>query len=58
MQAFEGIEVAIDYYKHGIRVNPFSLPCIYNLACVYSSLNKHRNAIKWFNLGMKVDNKC
>lgn len=39
-------------------MNPFSLPCIYNLACVYSSLKKHRNAVKWFNLGIKVDSKC
>lgn len=53
----DGVEVAIDYYKHGIRVNPWSFPCVYNLACVYFELKRYRNARKWFNLGIKIDPK-
>jgi tetratricopeptide (TPR) repeat protein len=29
-------------------------PCIFNLACVYSSLDKHANAKKWFTLASKI----
>ncbi|CDW89030.1 tpr domain containing protein [Stylonychia lemnae] len=54
MQRSEGTEVALDYYKHGIRVNPWNFPCVYNLACVYSHLNQNNNARKWFNLAIKI----
>lgn len=54
MQTTDGVEVAVDYYKHGIRVNPASYSCVYNLACVYLTLNKALNAAKWFGLAIKV----
>eukprot|EP00347_Sterkiella_histriomuscorum_P001557 403371576 len=54
MQQTEGIEVALDYYKHGIRVNRQDHSCVYNLACVYSNLNKNQNSRKWFNLCIKI----
>lgn len=55
MQKLDGVEVALDYYLQGIRCNTHHFPCVFNLACVYSSLDKHANARKWFNCAMKID---
>lgn len=55
MQKDEGVEVALDYYLQGVRCNPHHFPCVFNLACVYSSLDKHANARKWFNLALKIN---
>lgn len=55
MQKKDGIEAALDYYLHGLRVNSSNFPCVYNLACVYATLNKHANALKWFNIAIKID---
>lgn len=54
MQKEDGVEVALDYYLQGIRCNPNHYPCVFNLACVYSQLDKHANARKWFNLAIKI----
>jgi tetratricopeptide (TPR) repeat protein len=54
MQKKDGVEVALDYYLQGIRCNPRSFPCVFNLACVYSQLDRHTNAKKWFNLAIKI----
>lgn len=48
-------ESAIDYYKHGLRINPWSFKCIYNLATIFSNIKKHRNARKWYDIAIKVD---
>jgi tetratricopeptide (TPR) repeat protein len=55
MQKKEGVEVALDYYLRGIRCNTSHFPCVFNLACVYSQLEKHCNAKKWFNVAIKIN---
>jgi tetratricopeptide (TPR) repeat protein len=55
MQKQDGVEVALDYYLQGIRCNNHHFPCVFNLACVYSTLDKHANARKWFNLAIKIN---
>lgn len=54
MQKKDGVEVALDYYLQGVRCNPRGFPCVFNLACVYSQLDRHSNAKKWFNLAIKI----
>lgn len=54
MQKIDGVEVALDYYIKGIRCNPSHFACVFNLACVYSILDRHCNALKWFNLAIKI----
>ena len=55
MQKEGGVEVAQDYYLQGIRCNPNHFPCVYNLACVYSHLEKQSNARRWFNHAIKCN---
>jgi tetratricopeptide (TPR) repeat protein len=55
MQKEGGVEVAQDYYLQGIRCNPNHFPCVYNVACVYSRLDKQCNARKWFNHAIKIN---
>lgn len=54
MQKKDGVEVALDYYLQGVRCNPRGFPCVFNLACVYSQLDRHSNAKKWFNVAIKI----
>jgi len=55
MQQKDGTEAALDYYLQGIRCSSSHFPCVYNLACVYANLEKHQNALKWFNIAIKID---
>ena len=55
MQKKEGVEVALDYYLQGVRANQTHFPCVFNLACVYSNMDKHVNAKKWFKLAIKIN---
>jgi tetratricopeptide (TPR) repeat protein len=55
MQRQKGVDVALDYYLQGVRIDPCHYPCVLNLACVYSQLDKHANASKWFDLARKVN---
>lgn len=55
MQRQKGVDVALDYYLQGIRIDATHYPCVLNLACVYSQLDKHANARKWFDFARKVN---
>jgi tetratricopeptide (TPR) repeat protein len=55
MQLKDGTEAALDFYLSGIRCTTTNFPCVYNLACVYATLQKHTNALKWFNVAIKID---
>lgn len=47
--------VALDYYLSGVKINPESFPCVYNVACSYYMEQKYLSAKKWFDLAAKID---
>ena len=49
------MQVALDYYLSGVKIDPSHLGCIHNVGCCQYSCGKFANSEKWFNLGIKVD---
>lgn len=47
--------VALDYYLSGVKIDPRHFGCIYNAACSYFFEKKFLNAVKWFDLALKID---
>ena len=45
---------ALEYYLSGVKINPRSFGCVYNAACCYYMEDKHCNALKWFNLALRL----
>ena len=46
---------ALDYYLSGVKIDPTSFGCAYNIACTYFTEQKYVNAHKWFNLALCID---
>jgi tetratricopeptide (TPR) repeat protein len=40
-------EVAIDYYQQGYRLENKHFRIMYNLGCLYNSLNKFKSSLSW-----------
>lgn len=49
------MQVAMDYYLSGVKIDPGHLGCIHNVGCCQYSVGKYLNAEKWFNLAIKVE---
>lgn len=47
--------VALDYYLSGVKIDPSHFGCIYNSACCYFYEKKYTNALKWFDIAIKID---
>lgn len=47
--------VALDYYLSGVKFDPRNYGCIYNAGCSYFYEQKYKNALKWFDLALKVN---
>jgi len=46
---------ALDYYLSGVKIDPTHLGCIHNVGCCQYFTGKYQNALKWFNLAIRVD---
>lgn len=47
--------MALDYYISGVKIDPSHFGCIYNVGCCHFFTKKYMNALKWFDLAIKVD---
>ena len=45
---------ALEYYLSGVKINPRSFGCVYNAACCYYMEGQYCNALKWFNLALRL----
>jgi tetratricopeptide (TPR) repeat protein len=45
----------LDYYLSGVKIDPTHLGCIHNVGCCQYFAGKYQNALKWFNLAIRVD---
>lgn len=50
--------VALDYYLSGVKIDPYHFGCVYNVGCSYYFDKKYLNALKWFELAIKIDANC
>jgi tetratricopeptide (TPR) repeat protein len=50
--------IALDYYLSGVKIDPQHFGCVYNVACSYYFEKKYLNALKWFELAIKIDSSC
>ena len=50
--------IALDYYLSGVKIDPRHFGCVYNVGCSYFFEKKYLNALKWFELAIKIDSKC
>ena len=48
------MNVAIDYYLSGIKLEPSHYGCAYNIGYCYYMTNKFASAEKWFSLAVKL----
>lgn len=46
--------VALDYYLSGIKTDPKHYGCAYNVACAFYMEDKFLNALKWFEISLKL----
>lgn len=54
----DSVNVALDYFLSGVKIEPNHFDCIYNVGCCHFAANKFANARKWFNLAIKVNSTC
>jgi len=45
----------LDYYYQGIRIDPRHPGCCFNIATIFLSKGKHKNAQKWFQMAVKLN---
>lgn len=41
-----------------MKIDPHHFGCVYNVGCSYFFEKKYLNALKWFELAIKIDSKC
>jgi len=46
--------VALDFYLSGVKSDPKHYGCVYNVACSYFMESKFVNALKWFDLALRL----
>jgi tetratricopeptide (TPR) repeat protein len=57
---YKGLEIlsqkknALDYFLSGVKIDPQHYGCAYNCAYSYFVDLKYRNALKWFDLALKL----
>ena len=49
------MESAIDSYRQAIRIQPYFLDAIHNLACSYEDQKRFVLGMKWFEVAIKLD---
>lgn len=47
--------VALDYYLSGVKTDPRHFGCVYNVGCSFFMEGKYLNALKWFELAIKIN---
>ena len=54
-QGKDSNNIALDYYMSGIKIDPRHFGCIYNAACSHFYEKKYNNALKWFEIALKIN---
>ena len=46
--------VALDYYKSGVKLDPYHFGCVFNLGCCLYFTGQYANANKWFTMAIRT----
>jgi len=46
--------IALDFYLSGVKSDPKHYGCVYNVACSHFMESKFVNALKWFDIALRL----